>query len=160
MWFGNVDIPAAVVDAHRAGDLVLFVGAGASMDPPAGLPNFTSLAANIADESAFAHTENDLDRPDVLLGRVRDRDVDVHRRVATQIGRSDSQPNRLHRGIMRLAATTMTPRVVTTNYDHHLSTVWPEGAPTLEEFAGPALPVGDDFTPWPTRPRAQAAGGD
>jgi hypothetical protein len=58
MWLGNVDIPSAVVDAHRAANLVLFVRAGASMEPPSGVPNFTTHAARIADESAFAHTKN------------------------------------------------------------------------------------------------------
>lgn len=32
-WFGDVEIPAELVDAQREGELVLFVGAGVSIGP-------------------------------------------------------------------------------------------------------------------------------
>ena len=34
MWIRDVDVPQELVEAHRAGKLVLFVGAGASLDSP------------------------------------------------------------------------------------------------------------------------------
>ena len=48
MWFRDIEVPQRVVDAHRAGTLVLFVGAGASLDPPSDLPSFEGLVAEIA----------------------------------------------------------------------------------------------------------------
>lgn len=45
---GEVDLPQQVVDAHVEGNLVLFVGAGASMDSPSNLPTFTELARQVA----------------------------------------------------------------------------------------------------------------
>lgn len=51
MWVGKVKIPADVVDAHRSGSLVLFVGAGASKDPPANLPDFVGLTRSIAQQA-------------------------------------------------------------------------------------------------------------
>ena len=37
-------------------------------------------------------------------------------------------------------------RIVTTNYDLHLSTVLSMRGIQLEEYIAPALPMGDDFT--------------
>lgn len=48
MWIREVDVPAALVSDFRAGNLVLFVGAGASVDPPASLPTFGGLTRQVA----------------------------------------------------------------------------------------------------------------
>ena len=40
----GVDIPEEVLEAHREGKLVLFVGAGASKAAPSNLPLFDELA--------------------------------------------------------------------------------------------------------------------
>lgn len=50
MWIRTVNLPAELVEAHRAGTLVLFVGAGASRDAPSSLPLFGTLTADIAAE--------------------------------------------------------------------------------------------------------------
>lgn len=145
MWFRDVNVPDELITAQREGRLVLFVGAGASVDPPSGLPTFVTLAERIASESAITFTGHDRDHPDRFLGDL-DLDgpigkVDVHRRVADHIGSPTSQPNDLHRAIAALAATSPIPRVVTTNYDRHLSV----SLGPLTEFTAPALPMGDDF---------------
>lgn len=145
MWFRDVNIPDELITAQREGRLVLFVGAGASVDPPSGLPTFLALAERIASESAVTFTDQDRDHPDRFLGDL-DLDgpigkVDVHRRVADHIGSPTSQPNGLHRAVAALAATTPSPRVVTTNYDRHLSV----SMGPVTEFTAPALPMGDDF---------------
>ncbi|MBO3745242.1 DUF4020 domain-containing protein [Streptosporangiaceae bacterium NEAU-GS5] len=146
MWIREVDFPAALVEAHRAGKLVLFVGAGASRDAPSSLPLFTTLTARIADEAQIPATADDLNNPDVFLGKLLDQQVDVHRLVATHIGAPASEPNRLHKALGELAVAGGPVRIVTTNYDGHLSAVLRERNVGFEEYIGPALPMGDDFT--------------
>ena len=141
MRFGGVDLPGELVSAHADGRLVLFVGAGASVAAPAGLPTFRDLARRIADDSRWPYTEDGLDHADKLLGEI-EGDVDVHLRVRNLIGRAESQPNELHEAIVGLATASPTPRIVTTNYDRHLSTLLPSG---IDEFEAPALPPGNDF---------------
>jgi hypothetical protein len=70
MWIREVDFPAALIDAHRAGELVIFVGAGASRDGPSSLPDFRTLTAQIAAEAQAHATKHDLDRPDVFLAHL------------------------------------------------------------------------------------------
>jgi hypothetical protein len=50
MWIRHVDLPADLIEAHRAGRLVLFVGAGTSIASPSGLPTFSD---DIASESGI-----------------------------------------------------------------------------------------------------------
>jgi hypothetical protein len=38
MRIRDVDLPTVLVEAHRTGNLVFFVGAGASIAPPSNLP--------------------------------------------------------------------------------------------------------------------------
>lgn len=146
MHIREVDFPAALIEAHRAGLLVIFVGAGASRDAPSGLPDFRALTANIAAEAQVQATETDLDTSDVFLGKLADRHVDVHRRVAAHIEVSTSQPNRLHEALTDLAVASPPVRIVTTNYDLHLSTVLSGRGIQFEEYVGPALPMGNAFT--------------
>jgi len=49
MWItSEVDLPEEVVEAHVKGDLVFFVGAGASVAKPSSLPLFEGLAKQLA----------------------------------------------------------------------------------------------------------------
>lgn len=146
MWFREIDFPAPLINAHRAGELVIFVGAGASRDAPSNLPDFRKLTSDIAAETQAAVTEDDLNQPDVFLGTLGDRHVDVHQRVADHIGVSTSEPNRLHHGLANLAMAGQPVRIVTTNYDLHLSSALSNRGIQLEEYRAPALPMGDDFT--------------
>ena len=118
VWFGQLDIPAEVVQAHRDGDLVVFVGAGASAGAPSSLPLFGGLAAQIAAETGIAMGESE---PfDVYLGRA-DESANVHARVAEIIGNPTSRPNGTHEAIAALARTAGACRIVSTNYDRHVS---------------------------------------
>ncbi|MBG0564916.1 SIR2 family protein [Actinoplanes aureus] len=141
MWIGQVELPQELIDAHRAGDLVIFVGAGASIASPADLPDFKKLSDEIAKDARVVVEAGE--QPDVVLGNAdADKLMDVHRRIATRIGDPASKPNVLHEAIVRLARAGRTTRIVTTNYDRHLSTVLGDGPP---EYRGPVLPLGDDF---------------
>lgn len=146
MWIRDVDFPEELIEAHRAGKLVVFVGAGASRDSPADLPDFRTLTADIAADAQVEVTDRELEQPDVVLGQLADRQVDVHLRVATRLGVPSSEPNDLHRTLIDLALSGGPIRLVTTNYDMHLSSVLSEGDVGVDEYVGPALPVGDDFT--------------
>jgi hypothetical protein len=66
MWIRGVDLPAALINAHRAGELVIFVGAGASRDAPSSLPDFQTLTADIAAEAQAPATDDELYQPDVF----------------------------------------------------------------------------------------------
>lgn len=145
MWISSVDLPDELVSAARSGELVIFVGAGASMDAPASLPSFVGLTRDIADDARFAYEESDLYRPDELLGRIGDGQVDVHRQVRRRINRPESSPNALHEAIVDLAAATKAPRIVTTNFDLHLSSVIEARGLEWGEYTGPALPMGHEF---------------
>ncbi|GAA3521000.1 DUF4020 domain-containing protein [Aeromicrobium panaciterrae] len=146
MWIRDVEVPQELIDAARAGQLVIFVGAGASRDEPAGLPDFKTLIQDIGALVGKPPNENDLRRPDVYLGSLADDlGIDVHRLVANAIDRSGSEPNALHDAIVRLASVHPSPRIVTTNYDVHLTTAALAAGLSLPVYEAPALPVGDDF---------------
>lgn len=145
MWIGDVDIPDELVQAARAGRLILFVGAGASRDAPASLPDFRQLTASIADEAAIAFRPEELESPDRLLGRIDLEGMDVHQRVRAQIDTPGSAPNALHEALVELALATRAPRIVTTNYDTHLTRLIEARGLGWGQYMAPALPMGDDF---------------
>ena len=146
MLIRNTQIPSELVLAHREGRLVFFVGAGASLDSPADLPTFKEMVIRIGNESVLSIPEGQEEHLDRILGDwdvngIKDK-IDVHQRVKDIIGAPSSEPNKLHMAIAKLASSYKKPRVVTTNYDRHLSRDLGE----VGEYRAPALPVGDDFT--------------
>lgn len=46
---GDVQLPKALLDAHRDGNLLFFIGAGASVASPSDLPLFNELARYLAE---------------------------------------------------------------------------------------------------------------
>lgn len=48
-----------MIEAHRAGKLVIFVGAGASRDSPSDLPDFVTLTSEIAAEAQGSTLDED-----------------------------------------------------------------------------------------------------
>ncbi|WP_158580758.1 SIR2 family protein [Cellulomonas rhizosphaerae] len=139
-----MDIPPELVFAHADGDVVFFVGAGASMASPTNLPNFTELVKRVAQRTgAEEPTKRALKAPDVCLGRLVRPGVDVHGLVAQEIrGR---HRNALHDAIATLAAAPGTPRIVTTNYDNHLHSSLRAIGAKHSVFEAPAMPAGGDF---------------
>ena len=145
MWIRDVDVPSELIDAARIGRLVIFVGAGASRDEPSGLPDFRTLIEQIGAWVADPPSDDENGHPDVYLGRLADKGIDVHQLVKNEIGRAGSEPNDLHRAIVKLASVHPSPRIVTTNYDLHLTTAALAEGLALPIYEGPALPIGDDF---------------
>lgn len=144
MWItGDVDLPAELLDAHSARTLVFFVGAGASMDAPSGLPSFKQLARDLAKAARVPFDETI--GIDFFLGSMP-KDFDTHRHVRDLIARPDSVFNATHTAIVTLAEAFGTPRVVTTNFDDHLRVAAQSQAlPISDRWVGPALPLGDNF---------------
>ncbi|MCA1701804.1 MAG: DUF4020 domain-containing protein [Actinobacteria bacterium] len=143
----DVDVPEEVITAHRVGDLVLFVGAGASVDAPSSLPTFVELTEKIALESGRELSDADRARPDRYLGELHEQHgVEVHRRVADRLSPAGSQPNALHTALTDLGVAGSAVRIITTNYDLHLSTELASRSPDSPRYTAPALPVGDNFS--------------
>lgn len=145
MWIGDIDVPQPVLDAAEAGELVVFVGAGASRSAPSNLPDFAQLVRDIGTLVGREPTADQVEHPDVFLGDLQDHGNDVHQLVASAIDLPGSRPNPLHLAIAGLAAAYPTPRIVTTNYDRHLTSAAASLSLELDVYEGPALPIGDDF---------------
>src|ERR1700675_1968007 len=144
MRIHEIDFPKPLLDAQRAGDLVVFAGAGVSIPVPSNYPNFDRLA----DEVAASVMVRERDEPvDLFLGRLEHRGVDVHTRVKSLLSNPSSTPNSLHFDLLRLFTSAATVRLVTTNFDSHFSTAAPTvfGGESPETYSAPALPVGEDF---------------
>ena len=75
MWFQEVEVPDELISAARDGQLVIFVGAGASRDAPASLPDFKQLVTEIGTRVDVAPTERQLEQPDVFLGELADMNI-------------------------------------------------------------------------------------
>lgn len=142
MWFRGVDFPEEVIDAHRDGNLVLFVGAGASVDPPSRLPLFKQLTEGVFGDAGQPMPAGD--QYDQHLGRLDDGPVDVHLLVRQRIA-VRRRANAVHEAIAALVGSGASRRVVTTNYDRHLSSALRHHGVSLPEYRGPALPPGDDW---------------
>jgi hypothetical protein len=133
------------VNAHKNNELVIFVGAGASVGRPSNLPSFLGLTEIIRDESQLTDVIGRVhDEPlDEILGEMESKhDVDVHLRAAAHTAKKSSLPNALHDAICQLSRRGDV-RIVTTNYDTHLSA---RLSTDVELFLPPALPLGNDFT--------------
>lgn len=145
----DVRIPQVLLDAHREGRVVFFIGAGASIPAPSNLPSFQALAESLGKESGVPYeaSENGIPEPiDRFLGRLTHLQppYEIHKRAHAIITASESRPNDLHRAIVTLSAAYGKPRIITTNFDDHLSTAAKEAEITLpDQWIGPALPLGD-----------------
>jgi hypothetical protein len=138
----DVDIPDEVMEALENSTLVIFAGAGVSMDPPSNFPNFDQLAKEIS----MGKIQRVQGEPvDSFLGRIPDS-IDVHQKAKDILSTSTSRPNVLHTGIFNLFKNKQKLRIVTTNFDQHFSTLIEQQEDKIEIYSAPALPLGDDFT--------------
>ena len=139
----SVDLPSEVVEAHSDGRLVFFVGAGASLDAPSSLPSFGKLARDLADAARVPFDETAA--IDLFLGSMP-ANFDTHSHAHRIISRSDSTFNSTHAEIIRVASAIGPARIVTTNFDDHLSAAAvAESVQIDDKWIGPALPLGDAF---------------
>ena len=121
----NVDLPDELIQAHQDGKIVLFVGAGASMPAPANHPSFKSLVEELGTLAKFEPLSPD-EPMDQYLGRLEAANFDVKRHTFELLNSRESEPNSLHRAIARLAQSSGSPKVITTNFDSLLEAAWSE----------------------------------
>ena len=140
MRLRHADIPEALARAHKQGRLVLFVGAGVSSPAPSCLPSFDELADRIARQIGAphdGHSRSAEQRLEALAGR----EINVRALVHEAVGESHDH-NSTHKAVAALAVAGPHVRIVTTNYDLHLSSCLPDTTPVCE---APNLPAGDGF---------------
>lgn len=148
MWItSDVELPDEILEAHERGELVFFVGAGASVDEPSNLPLFGGLAEKLAELAK--HSPPKGVELDFFIGQLEflPGGFDAHQHTHTLISDPKSRFNSLHSAVVGLAALGGAFRVVTTNYDDHLASA--AGAGSIEvpdTWYAPALPLGNDFT--------------
>ncbi|MGY5318219.1 SIR2 family protein [Neomicrococcus lactis] len=147
MWItGDVELPDEILDAHERGELVFFVGAGASLGKPSNLPLFDDLAKKLA--RLASHPFSKRGGLDFFIGQLESlpQGFDAHRHAHTLISNPKSRFNPLHSAIVDLAGIGGAFRVVTTNYDAHLASAACSGSITVPDtWYAPALPLGGDF---------------
>ena len=146
MKLGGIDFPSALMTALRDHRLVVFAGAGVSMGRPACLPNFRTLAKQIAQGTGEDIADGEPE--DRFLGRLQtDRGVRVHATAAALLTKGRPRATKLHRDLLRLFADATYTRVVTTNFDLLFEQMAEESAAgsTTEVFNAPALPLGQEF---------------
>ena len=141
MWLDGVELPQQLVSAHTVGNLVLFVGAGASVDEPSGLPTFRGLVKRLAEDSQ-KQPPAEGEPLDKVLGSLKRCGVDVHLKVREIIRNPESEPNELHKAIALLALASPKAKIITTNYDRHLSKCLGKN---VDEFPSMAFPQREDF---------------
>ncbi|HZU29923.1 MAG TPA: SIR2 family protein, partial [Candidatus Angelobacter sp.] len=145
MKIRRIDLPSVILEAQRAGRLIIFAGAGVSMDPPSNYPDFVALANQVGGAQHPREPGEDIDR---YLGRLSARGVTVHEQVRTILSNPESHPNENHRSVVNLFKNSEQFRIVTTNFDRHFTTVASKRfTDTVPEFfCAPALPLGNEFT--------------
>ena len=144
MRLDNVEIPQRILEARKQGKLVIFAGAGVSMDAPSNYPDFLELAQEIGVPARPKLQDELIDR---YLGRLEQEGVAVHDQVQRRLSLPSSRPNRLHHAIVRLFGSADSIRIVTTNFDGHFQTAAEDifgVAPNV--YRAPTLPLGDEFT--------------
>lgn len=150
MWIsGDVELPDEILDAHERGELVFFVGAGASRGAPSNLPLFDDLAKALASLAEHPFPEESDTALDRYVGELESLTppFDAHRHARSLISDPESEFNPCHRAIVDLADHGAAFRVVTTNYDDHLaSAARSEKIDVPDTWYAPALPAGRDFT--------------
>jgi len=143
MIIKSVEFPEQLILDQRAGKLVIFAGAGVSLDSPSSLPTFVDLAERIISRKLKKKEKDQLDR---VLGAHHQAGVNVHRITKEIIDREGSLPTQLHSSLLGLFSELGMVRVVTTNFDRHFSTAAKKHFNNCpEEFFAPALPLGHDF---------------
>ncbi len=114
------------------------------MSPPSNLPDFPTLANELANGTATLGKGEDIDR---FLGKLPDN-LNIYERTRRRLSDPYSKPNSLHRDLLRIFPDHSSVRLVTTNFDDHFATAAIEvfSGKCPELFFAPALPVGSDFT--------------
>ena len=142
MFLNNINFPNRILDAIREDKLVIFAGAGASMEKPTSLPNFQDLAKEIAEGTGQTLGKNE--PCEVFLGALKARKIDVNESAASILSGTCLKHNALHEAIVDLFVSPERIKIVTTNYDQMFEQVLEERGVQAPIYNSPALPLGSD----------------
>ncbi|HBC31605.1 MAG TPA: hypothetical protein DC024_10240 [Clostridiales bacterium] len=144
MKLAGINFPEPLLAALRNDGLVIFAGSGVSMGAPAYLPDFGTLADQIAKGTSESRPK--LETEDRFLGRLHQNGVNIYDRAADELKKNGVAFTELHRNLLRLFPSSEQVRIVTTNFDllfeHAAKDVFNE---VPEVFRAPALPLGKHF---------------
>jgi hypothetical protein len=149
LWItADVEIPERLLDAQRDSRLVVFAGAGISIDAPSGMPSFAGLVQAMAAEAGEEVPEWGTVSSDAFLGRLAKDHFRVHKRASALLTPTTPQsPNDYHAALLQLFREPESVRIVTTNHDPFLTIAGRDVfGDAIESYYAPALPVGDDFS--------------
>ena len=157
MRFEGVDIPEELLKASFDGTLVVFAGAGVSMQQPVGLPSFNALLDRVKEAVDLTHkvrkrrskydsSDNEvyIETPEQYLSLL-ERHKPAMRFTCAHLLDADNQTTELHRALTRVFPDDKSIRVVTTNFDTCFELAFEEGKHSVPLYSAPALPLGDDF---------------
>ncbi|SFO64873.1 protein of unknown function [Pseudobutyrivibrio sp. JW11] len=144
MYFNGIDFPNEIVESIKNGKLVVFAGAGASVDKPTSLPNFETLTEMIAEDTGKTLGKNDL--CEVFLGALEAQGIDVRGLAAEILSGTCLDHNKLHEAIVDLFNCRDDIKIVTTNYDQMFEHVVQSRDEGIDVYNAPTLPLGDDIS--------------
>lgn len=147
MIINGIECPKELYDSIKNGNVVVFVGAGASMGEPTSLPSFHKLAADVGEVTGEGFKDV-LEVPETFLGRLQDSKYNVKNIVTRLLKSYNPVPNSIHESILDLFQNTEMIRIVTTNYDNMLESAFEKknAGKIIKVFNAPALPFGNDFS--------------
>jgi len=153
----KLEIPDELRQAQREGKLVIFAGAGVSVNPPSYIPLKEQLCNEISEmlsktDRTYRRRKNQ--EPEDYYQELRRREQRISEIYFFALRRScaNSSPNHLHRDIARLFNSLTDVKIVTINHDEHLTEAcrtvfneWPHQqllihhsyhSPTLAQYSG------------------------
>jgi len=143
MLLENVDYPDRLIEALKDGKLVVFAGAGVSMGDPTNLPDFNSLAEQIA--YGTGEQKKKSEPCEVFLGKLTEKGIAVHNEAAKILSTACVEHNVLHETIINLFPRRDSIKIVTTNFDQMFEKALKSQKIATSIFNAPALPLGDDI---------------
>lgn len=157
MHFHGVNIPEDLISAAYTGSLVVFAGAGVSMQKPVCFPSFNSLVTRIKDQVDPAGRYRDrrqkkisdnetvyIETPEQYLSSLESAVGNV-RQACCSVLPQQGKTSELHKNLLRLFPRTQSIKIVTTNFDDCFEVAIKDSGFYCESYSSPALPYGDTF---------------
>lgn len=159
MFFHNVKIPESLISAAFSGRLVIFAGAGVSMQDPVKLPSFDRLVDRIKEtvdpfgQLRIRRSEMSkggkgrvfTETPEQYLSYL-DMETGIVRRECCRVLSTGRRTSALHENLLRLFPEEIPLKIVTTNFDDCFEVALKEAGRDCEIYSSPALPYGDNFS--------------
>lgn len=144
MIINGINFPKEILKSIHNGSLVVFAGAGVSIDSPTSLPDFIGLAKLIARQSGRIFNSKE-DKVEEFLGDLQRDGIKVKELVAKNLEKGNPKPNKFHFNILNLFHDSNSVRIVTTNQDCMFEAAAKQEGLEIPVYNSPAVPYGDDF---------------